>query len=253
MPTDWTYLGFADVAADADRRVRRNRLRAADRRGEVYPSFPLALFARAQGLTAEWFDDGQFRLDGRPVPLDADGSLLINYVGPRSPIPPSLFTRFSTPLGAAGRWHEIGPHTTVLIGVTTLVSEDLHPVPRLHGSIGRALRAAWLYHDADEMPGVEVHANLIATLCRSGVHHHSLVAERAADALGVWCGNGSALGPLQPRGWRRGALVHHFGWQIVCLLLFRWFDWRVEMVAMLILGPTLYAAIFALRWRGCGG
>ncbi len=247
--TDWTDLGFADVSADADRRVRRGRLRASDRLGEVWPSFPLAVFGRARHLTSQWFDEGRFVLDGHTMPLDADRELLINYVGPRGTIPAVPFHQVldaARGLRPASRdWQG----AIVLVGVTTLVSEDLHPVPRLHGSFGHALRAPWLYHDAEEMPGVEVHANLIATMADKAF----ITTPRclAAPLTLLLCG--AVLGPILVRcSLEAGALVtiaHHFGWQLTCLLFFRASDLRVEMVAMLMLGPMLYGAIFALRWR----
>jgi class 3 adenylate cyclase len=181
--------------------------------------------------------------------LDADESLLINFVGPRGTIPAVPFHDVLAAARNRQARERNWEGTIVLIGVTTLVSEDLHPVPRLHGSLSRALRAAWLYHDADIMPGVEVHANLIAT-----------VADRAFITTPWWLSGplmlafcGAVLGPLLARcSLELGAaltLAHHLGWQLVCLLFFRWHDWRVDMVSVLILGPFVYATVFALRWR----
>ena len=45
------------------------------------------------------------------------------------------------------------------------------------------------------------------------------------------------------------ALTHHFAWKGAALAAFHLGSWRVEMLAMLLLGALVYACSFALRWR----
>ena len=45
------------------------------------------------------------------------------------------------------------------------------------------------------------------------------------------------------------AAVHHFAWKGLALVLFVMFSFRLPLVAMLLMGAILYAAMFALRWQ----
>ncbi len=251
-PTDlrWTDLGSVEFTVDADRYLRSQNLALIDAKGQPYPCFALAVFAVAQGLSEDWFAETPLGLDGRPIPLGREGAMAINYVGPPGTI---RAIPFCDVLEAARgrRPPELDFRgAMVLIGETaTAVSQDLTPVACLEPSAGRLLRSMWLNHEYDLMPGVEVHANIIATL-----------GDRAFITTPWWLSTplvlllaGAALGVAFHRlslEWGAGLAVgHHVAWLLVCLVLFRCAAWRVEMIPMFMLGISLYGTTFALRWR----
>ena len=60
----------------------------------------LTLIAKARGLSKEWLASPGLSLDGVPIPLDADGCLRINYIGPAGTV---RTTPFHEVLAAAGQ------------------------------------------------------------------------------------------------------------------------------------------------------
>jgi adenylate cyclase len=99
------------------------------------------------------------------------------------------------------------------------------------------------------MSGVEVHANVVATLM-----------DEAFIVTPPWLSTplllvlfGALLGAAFARiSLESGAIlvvVHHVAWQAACILAFRWANWRLEAISMLMLGIVLYGSIFSLRWR----
>lgn len=252
MPTGelrWTDLGFAEMPGDSDRWIRRQPLRATDQQGQCTPCFALAVYGMAQGFPQTWFADSPLKLDGQPIPLDDKGSLRINYVGPPGTIPSVPFYEV---LEAARGKRPLGQDWSgamVLIGETGRVQKDLHAVPRLNQSIAQILRSTWLFHDYDEMPGVEIHANVIATLADHRFITTPWWLSTPLLLIVVGAGMGAALSRMSLEAGAALTAAHHLVWQLLCLLAFRYADWRVETIAMLILGMLLYGVIFALRWR----
>jgi adenylate cyclase len=99
------------------------------------------------------------------------------------------------------------------------------------------------------MAGTEIQANILATL-----------EDQAFIATPFWLNSwlwllaagailGHAFSRLSLEAGLVVAVVHHFAWKVVALAAFVAGDWRVEMVAMLLLGTFAYGATFALRWR----
>jgi adenylate cyclase len=250
-PTDprWSDLGFIDFTVDADRYLRSQQLAPTDPKGQPYPCFALAVFGLARGFSEDWLAESPLSLDGRPIPLNRQGKMAINYVGPPGSI---RAIPFCDVLEAAEGQRPLEfdcRGAMVLIGETATVQQDLTPMACLNPSAGRLLRSMWLNHEYDLMPGVEVHANIIATL-----------GDRAFITTPWWLSTplvlllaGAALGVAYNRlSLEAGAVLavgHHFAWQLLCLLIFRYTAWRGEMIAMFMLGILLYGAAFALRWR----
>lgn len=82
--------GFFNVAPDPDGVVRRVPL-VMRHKGNLYPSLALATYLRARGgeTILETGPDGveAIRLDGKEIPLDRGGNLLVNFRGRRGALP----------------------------------------------------------------------------------------------------------------------------------------------------------------------
>jgi adenylate cyclase len=259
----WADLGFVDFRSDADSCVRRQKLRI-DLQGEVLPSFALALVIKARGFSREWLSSPGLVFGGKPVPLDSDEALPINYVGPAGTIRTIPFREV---LGAAqaGRVREThqppeasgasrAPYKNfknaiVLIGMAGGAFEDRFPAPYLDPSIFRLIRSNGSEQQGEMMLGVEVHANVVATLL-----------DRAFITTPWWLSTpltlllvGGALGALLTRcSLEMGALLtvaHHLAWRGLAVAAFCLGNWHVEQAPMLLLGVLLYGTVFALRWR----
>jgi adenylate cyclase len=248
-PPQWSDLGYVNLTADLDSFVRRQQLRAHDLEGKPIPGFALAVFGKAAGLPATWLDEPRLQLDERPIPLDAEGMLRINYVGPPGSIDSIPFeavldaARSGPPLARELRG------ATVLIGTVGRLDPDRHATPYLNRSLVQILRRDWLGHQPELMSGVEIHAQVIATL-----------ADRAFIITPWWLSPlpwllliGAALGAALVRlnlAWGAALVAtHHVAWRMICLAAFSSAHWRVELTSMLLLGVLLYAVTFALRWR----
>jgi len=132
----------------------------------------------------------------------------------------------------------------VLIGLTARSQQDYHATPYANNY------ARYLSGDTPGlMAGTEIHANILATL-----------QDRAFITTPLWLNSlplllafGALLGHAFSRlslGWGFVVtMVHHFAWKGLVFVAFVWLHWRIEMVAMLLLGVMTYGAAFALRWR----
>jgi len=279
VPSDrpWADLGFIDLAVDPDRCLRRQVLRLSDNQGKLYANMALALLMKSEKNGARttpavrdrreqpgaavfqeaWFEADVLWLDGKPIPLDADDCLPINYVGPAGSIRSvpfhEVFSAASQSGEATGRasfgdWHVSFKDAVVLIGTTAGMFQDHYPTPFTTPSW-----VQWLRSDAsnrlETMSGVEVVANVVATL-----------ADRAFITTPWWLASppwlavvGAAMGAILAR-WslEAGALLtaaHHVAWHGLAVAAFCLGSWRVEIAPMLTLGLLLYGTVFAMRWR----
>lgn len=175
---DQDMLGYANVAQDEDRSIRRLRP-AINLLAEYDPAFAGAepdLFALS--LMAAWKagDGGEMQ-----VP---QGQLLINYAGPKG-----SYTAVSVEdLFLPGRWHtrlrdgEVFRDKIIIYGPMAEVFKDYHPTP------------------FGVMDGPEIHANMVASLLQD-----SLISRLRINPLGL-----ATLGILFAAliGWRiRSAAV----------------------------------------------
>ena len=138
--------GFFNVTPDPDGVLRRVPL-VIRQKGSLYPNLALALYLRALGGDAvlETGPEGAeaLRLDGRRIPLDRHGNLLVNFRGPHRTFPhlsaAAVLDKTADPAQLKGR--------IVLVGTTAAGLKEIRTTP---------LDAA--------QPGVEIHANVLDNL-----------------------------------------------------------------------------------------
>lgn len=138
--------GFFNVTPDPDGVLRRVPL-IIRHSGALYPNLALALYLRARGGDAvlETGPEGveALRLDGRRIPLDRHGNLLVNFRGPHRTFPhlsaAAVLDRTAEPAQLKGK--------IVLLGTTAAGLKEIRTTP---------LDAA--------QPGVEIHANVLDNL-----------------------------------------------------------------------------------------
>ncbi|MBI1914997.1 MAG: adenylate/guanylate cyclase domain-containing protein [Planctomycetes bacterium] len=235
-------LGFVNFQEDGDQFLRRQLLLGKDG-DRLLPQLALALYARSRGQDVEIDERGRPVVGGAVIPVDDEGLLRINYVGPRG----SFETLSFAEVLKAAKNREKLPllnGAVVLIGVTARDQQDYHSTPYAN-NYTRWLATA----PPGRMPGVEIHANILATLADRAWIHTPLGLSTLPWLLLL----GVLLGHVLSRvSLERGfviAVVHHFAWKGIALAGFAWFHWRIEMMAMLLLGFLVYATTFALRWR----
>jgi CHASE2 domain-containing sensor protein len=138
--------GFFNVTPDPDGVLRRVPL-VIRYKGALYPNLALALYLRARGGDAvlETGPEGveALRLDGKRIPLDRHGNMLVNYRGPHRTFPhlsaAAVLDGTADPTLVKGR--------IVLLGTTAAGLKEIRTTP---------LDAA--------QPGVEIHANVLDNL-----------------------------------------------------------------------------------------
>ena len=241
-------LGFVDLSEDRDHIVRGQQL-AARVDHKPYDQFALALLNAVGRAGTD--NQGIPHVDYQTIPLDAEGRLRINFVGPPGTIPRLSFAEVwaaakksgPPPLDQRGRRVDL-KDTIVVIGATTRSLGDYHATPYANGT----WRVLWTPQPR-LMSGPEVQANIVATL-DDGAY---ITTPWWLATLPLVTGIGAALGAIFARlNLVHGAMVaaaHHLAWSAACLAAFCFGTWRVEMVAMLMTGPICYGATFALRWR----
>ncbi len=151
LATAGARVGLANMQYDQDDFVRRSFV-ASEYNGTPRPSFPLAVVAQYAGLdensiaAAVVAEHGRSAtVAGHPFRLAADGTFLINYAGGAGAYPTySYYQVLHGLLPPAWLKDKI-----VLVGVTDETLHDNFPTP---------------YFQSGPSPGVEVHANAIATL-----------------------------------------------------------------------------------------
>lgn len=138
--------GFFNVTPDPDGVLRRVPL-VIRHQGEIYPNLALALYLRTHGSDAllESGPDGveALLLDGRRIPLDRHGNILVNFRGPRRSFPhlsaAAVLEKTADPARLKGK--------IVLLGTTAAGLKEIRTTP----------------FDAAQ-PGVEIHANVLDNL-----------------------------------------------------------------------------------------
>ena len=138
--------GFFNVTPDPDGILRRVPL-VIRYKGALYPNLALALYLRARGGDAvlETGPEGveALHLDGSRIPLDRNGSMLVNFRGPHRTFPhlsaAAVLDRTADPARLKGR--------IVLLGTTAAGLKEIRTTP-----LDRV------------QPGVEIHANVLDNL-----------------------------------------------------------------------------------------
>ena len=138
--------GFFNVTPDPDGVLRRVPL-VIRRDGALYPNLALALYLRVRGGDAvvETGPEGAeaLHLDGRRIPVDRHGNLLVNFRGPHRTFPHLSAVEVLEGTGAPGRLKG----KIVLLGTTAAGLKEIRTTP---------LDPA--------QPGVEIHANVLDNL-----------------------------------------------------------------------------------------
>jgi adenylate cyclase len=235
-------LGFVNLQEDDDQFVRREQLLGRDG-DRLLPQMALALYARLRGADIDADDQGRPVVGGEVIPADAEGKVRINYVGPPGSFEHLSFRRVLE----AARKKEKLPQldgAVVLVGITARDQQDYHSTPYAN------FYSRWVAtHQPGRMPGVEVQANVLATLIDRAYIHTPMFLTALPWLLLVGVLLGYVLSRVSLEVGFLIALAHHFAWKGLAWAGFAWFHWRVEMAAMLLLGFLVYATTFALRWR----
>ncbi len=242
-----TDMAFVNLTEDGDQFVRRQELMAKDRQKdgseEMVVQFALACYAvsRKAEITRNEAT-GEPMVGGESIPLDGDGYLRINYVGPPGSFPQISFQDVLA-AARAGKPLPLLNGAIVMIGETARSSQDYHSTPYANQ------HARWLPgKTSGRMAGTEIHANVLAT-----------IQDRAYIRTPWWLSPlptllllGAVLGHAFARlSLGRGlvlAVAHHFGWKALALGAFVWLNWSVPVAAMLLMGAILYGVTFTLRW-----
>jgi adenylate cyclase len=243
-------MGFLEVDEDDDHIVRQQELfKLVD--NERQDQLGLALL-RVAKLAEVDERRGALYVEHEKVPLDHDHRVRINFVGRAGTVP---YLSFRDALGAArGRsgalldQHKraVDPKDAlVILGASALSLGDYHATPYSNGTLppirGRANRQL--------MSGPELQANIVATLADGA----AITTPRWLDPLPWVLVVSALLGAAFMRlsVWEGFAVVfvHHWAWKAACVAAFWYAHWRLEMVAMLLAGPTCLAAVSILRGR----
>jgi adenylate cyclase len=236
-------FAFVNQTEDDDQFVRRQQLLLPGPEGSI-AHLALALFARARGESVTWDEERrELRVGAERIPLDAEQKLRINFVGPPGRFAPRPFRDVL----AAAREDRPLPElkgATVLIGLTGRMQQDYHPTPYANH---------YAHYLSSSQPGLmagtEIHAHILATLHDRAFLTRPLWLHPLPWLLVTGIVLGRLFSILSLEWGLVVAVVHHFAWKGFALLAFTVFQWRVDMVAMLLLGALAYGATFALRWR----
>jgi adenylate cyclase len=133
--------GFFNVVPDPDGVLRRVPV-LVRRGGRAYPSLALATYLRARGgeLLLRGRGDGlELLLDGRPIPLDRRGNLLVNFRGGRGTFPrigaSSVLDGTVPPRSLEGRIVLVGTTAAGLQEIRTTPVSAAHPGPEIHANV----------------------------------------------------------------------------------------------------------------------
>jgi adenylate cyclase len=134
--------GFFNVTPDADGVLRRVPL-VIRHKDLLYPGLSLAVYLRARGGGAvlETGPGGALalHLDGRRIPLDARGNLLVNYRGRRNAIrhvsAAAVLSGTADPAALKGRMVLLGTSAAGLKEIRTTPLEAAHPGVEIHATV----------------------------------------------------------------------------------------------------------------------
>jgi CHASE2 domain-containing sensor protein len=142
---------------DGDQFVRRQQILGRDG-NRLLPRIALALYARVRGEDIDIDEQGRAIIGGVVVPADDEGKLRINYVGPPGTIEELSFGKVLEVARKKVALPELDG-AAVLIGITVRDQQDYHSTPWAN------FYSRWTAtHKTGRMAGVEVQANILATL-----------------------------------------------------------------------------------------
>lgn len=246
---EWNDLGYVNLTVDGDTFIRRHILGARGADNAAHPSFALAVFSRAAGLSEDWFAEPELRLGAQSIARGSGGVLTINFVGPPGSIPAVSFGDVLRAASGKGPLSYDWRGAMVLVGMTGYSQQDQHATPYSNQSIVNVLRTFRVNRHADQMAGVEIHANIIATLGDHAFITTPWWLSTPLLLILVGAGLGAVTVRLSLSWGALVALLHHWIWKVFCVTAFAVGYWRVEAISMLFLGVLVYGSVFALRWR----
>ncbi len=134
--------GFFNVTPDPDGMLRRVPL-VIRHRGILYPSLALAVYLRARGgdTVLETGPEGveALRLNGKRIPLDRRGNLLVNFRGRRNAFPhisaASLLDGTADPAAVKGKMVLLGTTSAGLHEIRTTPLEAVQPGAEIHATV----------------------------------------------------------------------------------------------------------------------
>jgi adenylate cyclase len=202
--------GFFNVTPDPDGVVRRVPM-AIRHGGQLYPSLALAVYLRARSADPV-FEVGpegveSMRLEGRTIPLDRRGNLLVNYRGSRGTFPhvsaADILDGTAGPDAIRGKIVLFGTTATGLHELRTTPLESAQPGVEIHATVIDDLLAG----DAIARPrwsrGLQILLVLVPGLLLTAL----LAYARAAWGLAVVV---PSIGGLWLGSWRLLAQYHVF-------------------------------------------
>lgn len=245
-----TPYGLLNLTTDTDLFIRRQMLAFEPAvgkpagEGKGLPKFfALVLYARSQGTTAR--RNGLFvKLADRKIPVDEQGRLRINFVGPAGT--PAFGRLTLREVLAAEREHRKLPQlegAIVILGVSGAGQQDIHPTPYSNGAARLMTNSTVVL-----MPGPEIHANTIATI-------HDQAYLTRPWWLQSWPWSllaGAVLGAVFARvSLARGALTLAVSLTVVfaaTYLLFLIPGWLLAPLPLVLTALSAYAAVLSRRW-----
>jgi adenylate cyclase len=248
-------LACVELTEDRDFVARRQQLvfkvpAPGDRSSEVFcRHLTVALLELVRDAPSVLEHGRSLRLAGDDVPLDEEGRLAINFVGPPKTIRQIPFWKVQHQAETgdkvlSGEELDALRDAVIIIGFTTRVDGDRHLSPYANNLFG-------LRPDASQglMDGPELNANTLATLWdREFIWTPSPFAN--AGIIGL---TGVLLQVILTRlGMRRGILLvlaHHFGWKFVAIVALERSNLRLNLSGVLLTGALTYAAVIYQRWR----
>jgi CHASE2 domain-containing sensor protein len=229
-----TDLACADLNEDRDRFIRRQQL-LLRKDGEASAQFALALHVRARNHSLTWDDQGRVQIGGRYVPLDQDGMMRINYIGPPGTIPICSFKDVLADAGVRRKRPE-WEGAIVIIGLTARSHRDYHATPFANSY------TSWLGREEPGlMSGLELQANILATFEDEAYLRTPLLLSPLPLLLLFGLLLGWANARLEIRNSFLVAVLHHFAWKGLSLAAFTLFAWHVHLWAMMLLGMLTFA------------
>lgn len=236
-----TDYGFVNLTPDADRFVRRQTLIAAlgPNEREIRGNLAFALWQVALGKRALTLEE---------IP-PGNEPLIINFVGPPGTIDRASFAEVLKSAESGGAPLRNWAGRIVIIGGTADYLGDRHPTPFANASVISEVGAFFEVDRAQEMPGPEIHANVLATL------HDGAFLRYPSPGLSLLlvCLTGAILGPFMVRGNLEGAFVimvlHHLGWRGAAVGLFVANSLLVPILPVLLTGLFSFVIAFSIRWR----
>ncbi len=244
----WNDAGYVNLTVDSDMCLRRQLLRAPVG-DQVHPSLSAAVYSKASGLGSDWLEQPKLSIGEDAIPLDR-GNLLVNYVGPTGTFPRLRFSEVLEAANSNTPLSEDVEGSMILIGGEFQTQQDSHATPFSgQSNLLTFLPTSWLGYSPSLMSGVEVHANILATLNDKAFLFTPWLMKTPLLLLVFGVLLASALTQVNLESGAIITVLHHFAWKFVSVLAFCLVNWQVEVIAMLLLGPIVYGAVFALRWR----